>query len=562
MKFTKITLLTISLLSVNFLFTAEVGFAQPANYNKIVFTSDQGGDNEIYSMNKDGTERTQLTNNTYYDALLDVSPDGTKILFTNSSLGNYEIFQMDIDGSNVVNLTNNSANDWNFNTAVYSPDGSKVYFVTDRTGNDEIFSMNSDGTNPVNLTNNSADDTRIALSPDGSEIFFITRRVSFSNPEVFKMNSDGSNPVNISNDTLINGDPALSNDGTKVVFNSRTGTNTDIFVANSSDGSGRLQLTNRPNLCDFGGVFDPNDNNIIFTRCESGGAFDVYSIGVDGSNLTPLADGSGNQQLAKFSPDNAYIYYSGQVSGDDQIFRMNTDGTNKTNLSNSSYNDRGANFGFDSSIVAGCSGTGAPGEVCSEVEVTCPSVTTGPIVSVTPTINFETVSYGAAVLDNPIAAGQAFVINVIDDRGYNISSGEQCGSGFDIVVQATNGQYFTSATGNNDNVLEVGGGVDNEISWQPVSWLDSALNGGLIEVVAGDSLTGVDSSNITEQMTATESFVYDSISNTFNLITLLSIQESFSGEISITFETDDINVDVPENTPVDVYSKEILITYS
>src|SRR5512132_1372494 len=57
----------------------------------------------------------------------------------------YDVFTMNRDGTNQTNLTNNLAND------VYpswSADGQKIAFQTNRDGNDEIYSMNADGTGP------------------------------------------------------------------------------------------------------------------------------------------------------------------------------------------------------------------------------------------------------------------------------------------------------------------------------------------------------------------------------------------------------------------------------
>ena len=45
---------------------------------------------------------------------------------------------MNADGSNLTNLTNNSAAD---NRPSWSPDGTKIVFGTNRDGNDEIYVM-------------------------------------------------------------------------------------------------------------------------------------------------------------------------------------------------------------------------------------------------------------------------------------------------------------------------------------------------------------------------------------------------------------------------------------
>ncbi len=89
-----------------------------------------------------------------------------KIAFVSDRDGNAEIYVMDADGSNQTNLTNNPANNpYLAPVPAWSPDGSKIAFVSDRDGNAEIYVIDADGSNPANLTNNPADDLFPAWSP-------------------------------------------------------------------------------------------------------------------------------------------------------------------------------------------------------------------------------------------------------------------------------------------------------------------------------------------------------------------------------------------------------------
>ncbi len=124
---------------------AAVGTAQaafPGTNGKIAFSSVRDGNLEIYVMNPDGTNQTNLTNNAAEDFEPAWSPDGTKIAFTSRRDGNYEVHVMNADGSNPVNLTNNSAQD---GEPAWSPDGTKIAFTSLRSGNYETYVMNADG---------------------------------------------------------------------------------------------------------------------------------------------------------------------------------------------------------------------------------------------------------------------------------------------------------------------------------------------------------------------------------------------------------------------------------
>jgi dipeptidyl aminopeptidase/acylaminoacyl peptidase len=117
--------------------------------SKIAFHSNRDGNWEIYVMNEDGSNQTDLTNNPACDAYPAWSPDGSKIAFTSDRDGNYEIYVMNADGSKQTRLTNNTASDVG---PVWSLDGSKIFFGSDRGGNWEIYVMNSDGSNQTVLT--------------------------------------------------------------------------------------------------------------------------------------------------------------------------------------------------------------------------------------------------------------------------------------------------------------------------------------------------------------------------------------------------------------------------
>ena len=96
-------------------------------------------------MDSDGSNQRFLEDNPWVMNLeADWSPDGSKIVF----LGNSEnIYVMDADGSNVTQLTDN----FSYNEEPsWSPDGSKIAFVS----SENIYVMDADGSNQKRLTDN------------------------------------------------------------------------------------------------------------------------------------------------------------------------------------------------------------------------------------------------------------------------------------------------------------------------------------------------------------------------------------------------------------------------
>ena len=74
---------------------------------KIVFTSNKNGNEDIFSMNIDGAEPTQLTDYPGKDNYPAVSPDGKKIAYTSDINGTWQIMVMNWDGTDKTQLTRN-----------------------------------------------------------------------------------------------------------------------------------------------------------------------------------------------------------------------------------------------------------------------------------------------------------------------------------------------------------------------------------------------------------------------------------------------------------------------
>ena len=72
---------------------------------RVVFVSDQNGNEDIFSMNIDGTDLKQLTDNPGSDLYPSVSKEGNKIVYSSDIKGVWQIMVMDWDGSGKKQLT-------------------------------------------------------------------------------------------------------------------------------------------------------------------------------------------------------------------------------------------------------------------------------------------------------------------------------------------------------------------------------------------------------------------------------------------------------------------------
>lgn len=270
-------------------------FGNCVKNGKIAFTRSS----DIFTINPDGTNQTNITNNAAGNSEPDYSPDGSNIIFTTNRDGNYEIYRMNADGSNPVRLTSDAAQD---NSPQYSPDGTSIVFVSVRDGNAEIYRMNADGTNQIRLTSEATQDTSPIFSPDAQKIFFVSTRLGLNRQRLFSMNFDGSNPQVF--DTFESFSPryeslSFSPDRSKMMFNYTPDSSTQIATTwtINADGTNRMRFPADGSY----GTYSPDGIMVAYTCC----IFDntnrlrtSNAIGTSSSVQTLTPSNTGN-----FSPD-------------------------------------------------------------------------------------------------------------------------------------------------------------------------------------------------------------------------------------------------------------------
>lgn len=221
------------------------------NGTKMAFTRSDA----IYIMDADGENQILLVSNASQPVW---SPDGTKMAFVRNQDGDAEIYTMNADGTEQTNITNTPEGDIE---PTWSPDGAKIAFASSRgNGNEyefDLYTMNADGAGQKRLTDVSADDpygnyvffARFPdWSPDGTKITF-TSGANFPHfdSSVYAIDADGSGEFESVSRNPRAGSPTWSPDGTKIAYEADTGfaetRNTEIFAA-SLDGARDTNLTN------------------------------------------------------------------------------------------------------------------------------------------------------------------------------------------------------------------------------------------------------------------------------------------------------------------------------
>ena len=216
-------------------FNAQQSWSPAAQ--KVAFCSSRDGNYEVYTIDADGSNEINITNNNYADIVPDWSPDGKKIAFVSNRDGNDEIYAMNPDGSDVKRLTNSKPADAK---PRWSPGSDKILFSTERDGNWEIYVMDADGSNQRRLTTNDAWEGQGRWSPDGKTIVFSSNRDG--NPEIYTMDADGNNQKRVTFNSANDYGPCFSPDGTKIVYYFNTDKTDELYIMNL-DGGNQVRLT-------------------------------------------------------------------------------------------------------------------------------------------------------------------------------------------------------------------------------------------------------------------------------------------------------------------------------
>lgn len=166
---------------------------------KIVYTSLQSGDLDLWTMNTDGSGKKQITKTEGYDGGAVFSRDGKKIVWranhpsTPEGLKSYrellaanlttpmkmELFVADADGKGAKQITNFGCASF---APTFTPDGKKILFSSNKQACDsrkfELFLINVDGTGLEQVTDYGGFTSFPEFSPDGKKLVFATDRDS------------------------------------------------------------------------------------------------------------------------------------------------------------------------------------------------------------------------------------------------------------------------------------------------------------------------------------------------------------------------------------------------
>lgn len=205
-----------------------------------------------------GAFETVIARPGFYVAETTIAPNGKYMVWTSDSGGDLEIYRSDLNGKNVKQLTDTPGYDggpfvsWDSKKVVYrrsNIEGEaalKEYFDLlkehlVRPSKMEIWIMDADGRNKRQITHLNCASFAPFLHPDGKRIVFSS---NYGDPkgrefDIFSINVDGSGLKRITHTPEFDGFPMFTRDGKRLVFASnrfgKVRGETNIFVADWRD---------------------------------------------------------------------------------------------------------------------------------------------------------------------------------------------------------------------------------------------------------------------------------------------------------------------------------------
>jgi len=259
----------------------------------------------------------------------------SQIAFMSNRDGSWDVYLMDRDGSNVTNVTN--ASETNDGLPLVAPRQSYLAFASDRNGESglALFLANYDGSDVTQIeTPPNSNNAPLAWSPDGTKMVFGHELDSVQSVMMYDTATKAI--TNLSDLHRVDTFGAWAPDSQRFILAAANGEGgVDMFVANT-DGQKLQSLTDGSYIAGLP-AWSPDGQAVAFVAIMDPDASgpDIFSVGVNGGEPTNLTQSASNDIFPKWSPDGTQIAFVTDRDGNSEIYVMDADGQNPRNLTNS-----------------------------------------------------------------------------------------------------------------------------------------------------------------------------------------------------------------------------------
>jgi Tol biopolymer transport system component len=273
-----------------------------------------------------------------------------RIVFVSDTNGQNDIYSMNLDGSDWKRLTTTGGYHPRF-----SPDGQFIAYDSPMSGNSDIYVMESDGTGTRQLTTDPGPDVYPDWSPDGSQIVFVSNRGDWGN--LYAMNTDGSaQRTLIDTPGVSESEPVWSPDGDKILFTQGVDGNGDgkitgVWVDQTYVSVLYLETMSVNRITEASeyyhtcrAVWHPNSYAFLFGSLERGQYWRIQQMNTDGTENRKVIASANSDLPDVYSSDGTKFLFDSWRHGHWEVFVANADGSNQVLLTNNQDNNRGADW--------------------------------------------------------------------------------------------------------------------------------------------------------------------------------------------------------------------------
>jgi serine/threonine protein kinase len=284
-------------------------------FSQIAFASDRTGAPQIFLMNADGSNQTQITNMPEGACQPSFSPDGMQLVFTSPCLKRTVqhpgsmLYVINVDGTGLIPLPTEEGGDFD---PAWSPDGTRIAFTSLRDGSSQIYVLNLVDNAVTRLTETPSEarmpdwSMQPAWSPSGTQIIYTTHSRLTDALQIWVMSDAGRGQKFLipRGSTYWNFLPKWSPDGRMILFGETSGDQKLGWLMlfdyeHQTAGEQHLRKGNFGTHSDFSpdGIWvvyetlDVQDSNRL--------DFDIYSIPADGSEASTRLT---NDHAMEFDP--------------------------------------------------------------------------------------------------------------------------------------------------------------------------------------------------------------------------------------------------------------------
>lgn len=309
---------------------------QSAQSPGIVFMSERDGDAEIYVMRPDGSQQRRLTDRPGRDGAPIPSPAGKWLVFASKLGGGWQLQGLSLFAHQQNALPQMSNGD--LRDPVFSPDGQRLYgisnyFVGDGTFRSSVMAIHFDRGGAAVLNNTTTQKTRLSVSPDGQWLTYGVPQNGLTD-QLFLMRTNGSAHTSLTQTTGFN--PAQWSPDSR-----------SILMVTAVEGNWDIQRwvigENAPEILLDSPFYEWNphlsrDGQWLIFQTNRDGNTEIYRMKIRAAerDIERLTQDAGEDYIADFSPDGAWILYTNDPDGPDghtpDIWKMRLNGTERTQL--------------------------------------------------------------------------------------------------------------------------------------------------------------------------------------------------------------------------------------